>query len=135
VSDGHEPRLCALPSSRKAGLRAGRQSAVACKHGHESRYYFGQVGYFLSPLDLLKECLTFFRFKAAFKRLVFFRLFMFSSTRTLALPLLQRERGRGNYLTNQIPETISAVPTTLGRVTPHSNVVTINKKTTRFLSP
>jgi|APFre7841882590_1041340.scaffolds.fasta_scaffold15648_3 hypothetical protein len=34
------------------------------------------VGYFLSPLDFLKECLTFFRFKAAFKRLVFFRLFM-----------------------------------------------------------
>jgi len=39
-----------------------------------------QVGYFLSPLDFLKECLTFFLFKAAFKRLVFFRLFIFSST-------------------------------------------------------
>src|SRR5512136_860204 len=59
--------------------RGGRQSTTARRHGHESRDGSGQVGYFLSPLDLIKECLTFFRFKAAFKRLVFFRLFMFSS--------------------------------------------------------
>jgi len=38
-----------------------------------------QVGYFLSPLDFLKEFLTFFLLRAAFKRLVFFRRFMFSS--------------------------------------------------------
>jgi len=40
--------------------------------------YQGYVGYFLSPLDFLKECLTFFLFKAAFKRFVFFRLCIFS---------------------------------------------------------
>ncbi len=37
------------------------------------------VGYFLSPFDFLKECLTFFRFNAAFKRFVFFRLFILTS--------------------------------------------------------
>jgi hypothetical protein len=37
------------------------------------------VGYFLSPLDFLKERFTFFLFKAAFKRFVFFRLFILSS--------------------------------------------------------
>ena len=30
-----------------------------------------QVGYFLSPFDFLKQLLTFFRFKAAFRRFVF----------------------------------------------------------------
>lgn len=45
-------------------------------HGLESICYFDQVGYFLSPLDFLRECLTFFLFKAAFKRFVFLRLFM-----------------------------------------------------------
>jgi hypothetical protein len=63
VGSGHESRL----------------RAKARRHGHESRSCFNQVGYFLSPLDLLKECLTFFRFKAAFKRLVFFRLFISTS--------------------------------------------------------
>ena len=40
---------------------------------------FYYVGYFLSPFDFLNECLTFFLFKAAFKRLPFFRLFMLAS--------------------------------------------------------
>jgi len=70
-------------------------------HGHESRYYFDQVGYFLSPLDLLKECLTFFLFKAAFKRLVFFRLFMFSSVRTLTPSLSLEGEGKGEGLFDQ----------------------------------
>jgi len=48
-------------------------------HRYDSHYYFDQVGYFLSPLDFLKECLTFFRFNAAFKRLVFFRRFIRTS--------------------------------------------------------
>jgi len=36
-----------------------------------------QVGYFLSPLDFLNELLIFFLFRAAFKRLVLLRLFIF----------------------------------------------------------
>jgi hypothetical protein len=57
----------------------GTEQAPAHRHGRGAHYDVDQVGYFLSPLDFLKECLTFFRFKAAFKRFVFFRLFMFSS--------------------------------------------------------
>jgi len=60
-------------------------------YGHESRlpavgrdtahviFYSDQVGYFLSPLDFLKQLLTFFLFRAAFKRLVLLRFFMFTS--------------------------------------------------------
>jgi hypothetical protein len=73
------PWVTATNHANAPCLRAGRQSAAGGRQGHESCYYFDQVGYFLSPLDFLKECLTFFRFKAAFKRFVFFRLFMFSS--------------------------------------------------------
>jgi hypothetical protein len=81
--------------------------------------FFDQVGYFLSPLDFRKECFTFFLFRAAFKRLVFFRLFMFSSVRNLTLFLSLREKRYGKgYLTSQTPETISAVPTTRERVIP-----------------
>jgi hypothetical protein len=54
-----------------------------------------QVGYFLSPLDFLKECLTFFLFKAAFKRFVFLRLCMFSSVYTLTPSLSLEGRGEG----------------------------------------
>ena len=78
---GHESRLRALPPPER--LRAGRQSATPRRHGHESRYSFDYVGYFLSPLDFLNECLIFFFFKAAFKRFVFLRLFIFSSVCTL----------------------------------------------------
>ncbi len=38
-----------------------------------------QEGYFLSPFDFLKELLTFFLFRLAFKRFVLFLLFMFHS--------------------------------------------------------
>jgi hypothetical protein len=64
---GHESwtRLCA-----EALQRAGTSHVI---------FYHDYVGYFLSPLDFLKECLTFFRFKAAFRRFVFFRLFMCAS--------------------------------------------------------
>ena len=72
------------------------------------------VGYFLSPLDFLNECLTFFLFKAAFKRFVFLRLFTFSSVPTLTPPLSLEGEGREKgYLTSQIPATISIVPITL----------------------
>jgi hypothetical protein len=69
------------------------------RQGQGSRIYFDQVGYFLSPLDFLNECLTFFLFRAAFKRLVFFRLFMFSSVRTLtpSFPLKGEEKGEGLF--------------------------------------
>jgi len=85
VGYDHESRL---PAPSSAGTGAGRQR-------HESDYYSDQVGYFLSPLDFLKECLTFFLFKAAFNRLVFFRLFMFSSVRTLTLSLSPEGRREG----------------------------------------
>jgi hypothetical protein len=41
-----------------------------------ARSFFYQVGYFLSPLDFLKHRLTFFLFKAAFKRLALLLLFI-----------------------------------------------------------
>ena len=102
------------------------------------------VGYFLSPLDFLKECLTFFRFNAAFKRFVFFRLFIFNPLHNYRMmefwdngtmggnlnykeyillflfknwPIISTFQYSNHtlfsYLTNQIPETISAVPRTL----------------------
>jgi hypothetical protein len=42
-------------------------------------YLFHQVEYFLSPLDFLKHLLTFFLFRAAFKRLALPRFFMLAS--------------------------------------------------------
>jgi hypothetical protein len=42
-------------------------------------FYPDQVGYFLSPLDFLKHLLTFFLFRAAFKRLALLRFFMLAS--------------------------------------------------------
>jgi hypothetical protein len=79
----------------------------------QASHFNNYVGYFLSPFDFLKECLTFFRFSAAFKRFVFFRLFILSlrpHPHPHPSPLKGKRRG---YLTNQIPETISAVPRTL----------------------
>ena len=43
--------------------------------------FISQVGYFLSPFDFLRELLTFFLFRVAFKRLVLFLLFMLSPSR------------------------------------------------------
>jgi len=92
------------------------------------------VGYFLSPLDFLKECLTFFLFKAAFNRLVFFGLFISTSLNHgmmdddsyckglfFLIPCLNPLFQHSNipmthyffYLTNQTPETIRAVSMTL----------------------
>ena len=84
---GQESYLYALPSSaRRDFAQAGKARSVQALNRtgtgqarSESRYCLDQVGYFLSPLDFLKECLTFFLFRAAFKRLVFFRLFIFFS--------------------------------------------------------
>jgi hypothetical protein len=50
---------------------AGRQEGGARNYDH--------VGYFLSPFDFLKHLLTFFLFRAAFKRLVLLRFFIFAS--------------------------------------------------------
>jgi|GEM_PF-698370 hypothetical protein len=65
-----------------------RQDAFFAMRQALSVLYY--VGYFLSPLDFLNECLTFFLFKAAFKRFVFLRLFIFSSVPTLT-PTLSLE--------------------------------------------
>jgi len=56
---------------------------------------FYYVGYFLSPFDFLNECLTFFLFKAAFKRLPFFRLFMLASVHPSPHPSPLRGEGEG----------------------------------------
>ncbi len=54
-------------------------SPLTSKLQPPSSNLYDQVGYFLSPFDFLKERFTFFLFKAAFKRLSFFRLLMHPS--------------------------------------------------------
>ena len=63
-----------LPTPAEAGFaKAGTLHAR-----HKSRYYVSNyVGYFLSPLDFLRHLLTSFLFRAAFKRFVLPRFFIF----------------------------------------------------------
>jgi hypothetical protein len=61
--------------------RAGTNQACLAVGSDASHIIFclDQVGYFLSPLDFLKHLLTFFLFRAAFKRLALLRFFMLAS--------------------------------------------------------
>ena len=63
---GHESHPRAkTPVLRREGTDTSH--VISCQH---------YDGYFLSPLDFLKDLLTSFLFKAAFKRLVLPRLFI-----------------------------------------------------------
>ncbi len=135
-------------SRRQAGWARTRLRAEALQRAGTSHViiYHDHVGYFLSPLDFLKECLTFFLFNAAFKRFVFFRLFILSSL-YLSLRVPKAASGErflnprttdhsppstfDHYLTNQIPETISAVPMILWRVTPSLRTNTLRRAVTK----
>jgi len=68
---GHATRLRALLR------RSGYAQAGETHFGVQARTRVTDyVGYFLSPFDFLNECLTFFLFRAAFKRFVLLRFFM-----------------------------------------------------------
>ncbi len=91
--------------------------------------YPNQDGYFLSPLDFLKDLFTFFLFSAAFNRFVLLRLLIIVSYDEVIL-LSPPPYGLRNYFTSQIPETIKAVPMTRERVTPSCRMTTLSKAVT-----
>ena len=64
-----------LPTAAKAGFaKAGTLQRAGTSHAISYQDY---VGYFLSPLDFLRHLLTSFLFRAAFKRFVLPRFFIF----------------------------------------------------------
>jgi hypothetical protein len=111
--------------------------------------FFYQVGYFLSPFDFLSDLLTFFLLRAAFKRFAF-PLFLIRTSRFLesrrwkvesGFPATLRFQGLqppstfhlppASYLTNQMPITMRAVPTTLESVTSSLSIKTLRRAVTK----